>query len=70
MEWINVKDCPPPEKAILVYGKCGMPHIAIFDYGNHCHTEHCYIENGHHFPGSPIEFTHWIPLPEKPHGMD
>lgn len=65
-EWINVKDQESPKESILVWGKCGMPHVTYYDYDEHCHTEHCY-ENGIHFPGSAIEFTHWMPLPKAPH---
>lgn len=64
-EWIRVEDQEPPKKPILVFGKCGMPHVAIYDYDEHCHTECCY-EGRYHAPGSRIEFTHWKPLPEPP----
>ncbi len=65
MEWRSVEDHPPPNESILVYGKCGMPHVTKYDYDMHCHTECCY-DNGFHASGYDIEFTHWMPLPEPP----
>ena len=65
MEWIKVKDQFPPRETILVWGKCGMPHVAIYKYDAYCHTEHCY-EGGFHAGGSDIAFTHWMPLPKPP----
>lgn len=64
-KWISVKDRSPPNESIIVFGTCRMPHVSIFDYEEHCHTECCY-ENGRHFTGESIEFTHWMPLPKPP----
>ena len=65
MEWIKIEDKEPPKESILVWGKCGMPHVSVYDYSEHCHTECCYSSGGH-FTGEGIDFTHWMPLPEKP----
>lgn len=63
--WYDVKLKPAPEKDLLVFGTCGLPHIAIWSYGAHCHTEACL--EGTHFTGNNIEFTHWADLPKAPH---
>lgn len=66
MGWISVKDTAAPKEPILVLGlPCRMPHVAIYDYGEHVHTECCYDQGGH-FPGSSIEFEYWMPLPTPP----
>jgi len=66
MKWISIKDIEAPQDTILVFGSlCNMPHVAIWDDGSHCHTECCYKE-GHHFPGSTIDFNFWMPLPKAP----
>lgn len=63
--WISIDDQKPPERDILVWGKCDKPHIAFWDYNVHLHAESC-NEKGHHFPGGDIEFTHWTELPIGP----
>jgi len=65
MEWISVLEQAPPNKPILVWGDCDMPHVAQYDYGAHCHTEHC-SELGGHSPGTDIDFKFWAPLPNPP----
>lgn len=62
MKWLHVKENAAPKETILVLGKCGMPHVGIYDYGRHCHTECCY-GNGSHFIGDNIEFDYWMPIP-------
>jgi hypothetical protein len=64
--WINCKDVPAPPRDLLVWGKCGMPHIAYWTYNSHSHTECCFEDN-EHYSGDTIEFTHWAELPEAPH---
>lgn len=65
LKWNKCDEFPPPHRTILVWGVCGMPHVAIWDYNVFCHTEHCY-ENGSHFTGGDIRFTHWAELPNPP----
>lgn len=62
--WIRCEDQPAPPRDILVWGKCGIPHVGVWDYGDHCHTECCH--GTYHSGGCPIEFTHWSELPVRP----
>lgn len=65
IHWRSCEDFPPPERDLLVWSKCGMPHIAMWRYETHVHTECCY-RDGEHFAGDDIEFTHWSELPVRP----
>jgi hypothetical protein len=68
MEWIKRKevgDEPNPNlEKILVFGKCGSPHVAYYDYGSWNHTECCHGD--HHTPGDEIDFEYWMPVPTPP----
>lgn len=76
MEWIERKevgDEPNPELGkILVWGKCGYPHVAYYVYGSWNHTDACSYDHknkdydGSHHTGSNIEFDFWIPVPNQP----
>ena len=63
-EWFKCSNIPAPPRDLLVWGVCGMPHVANWDYGNHCHTESCI--GIYHAPGNSVEFTHWAELPAPP----
>ena len=73
MEWIDRKEVgnePNPSlKKIMVWGKCGCPHIAFYDYDNWCHTECCY-DSGGHCTGETIEFDFWTPIPNQPERLN
>ena len=69
MKWISVKDQEPPKRPILVWSKCGMAHVANYDYDEWCHTENCQYSDtsqtkytGGHGTGSSIKFTHWAEI--------
>ena len=73
MEWIERKEvCNEPNpklEKILVWGKCGCPHVAFYGYGTWNHTECCY-EDGGHFTGESIDFDFWQPIPNQPERLN
>ncbi len=66
--WIDRKIQEPDLKLkwILVWGKCGKPHIAYNDYDDWNHTEAC-IDNDGHFSGDAIDFDFWQKIPNGPY---
>ena len=74
MEWIKRSEQEPDPSLdyILVWGRCGKPHIAFYSRKNWCHTEKCYEYEEPHFIGNSIDFEYWAYAPKGPveNGMD
>lgn len=65
MEWISVKENPPPSN-IWVLCFNGSVHIKFY--------EPCLFYDGDHHFNRPLgmidEVTHWMPLPSPPKDLD
>jgi len=61
MNWIKRSENEPIVKRILAYSVSGNIHVLHWDY-----DDWLLSETDEDFPGSSVEFTHWMPLPPKP----
>ena len=60
MEWISIKDKPPPNGWILIaYRYYADPNILCSYFGLH-------IDGNFSSAGLQRDVTHWMPLPEPP----
>lgn len=67
--WFNRKDKEPSKdlEYIIVLGKCGIPHSAVYIYNCWHSPQNCYFNEGHR-SFYAIDFDYWTTIPEPDYG--